>query len=270
MNKNIKMHIISFGNNIGYQRLSLDILKKIKKRYPLSTYRLYTEKDLPSEILNFCHQHKRGFGYWIWKPIIIKHALKSMDDGNILFYVDGRTDFRSKSISWLENFYNNRDYQIAAYQMEQNLEYQWTNAKFFEHFGFENSVEIMKSGQFAATFSLFRKNPLSLKLINDWNELFLNNKDLFLDNYSGLKGYDFIENRHDQSAFSLLLKRAIMQKMNVYTINTKEMYSKNSLTLHGKSHPHGKFGLFVRYNKLFNFYYPIVIKLKNTFLKLSK
>lgn len=35
----------------------------------------------------------RGFGLWLWKPYFIQKTLKSMKDGDWLFYVDGCTIF---------------------------------------------------------------------------------------------------------------------------------------------------------------------------------
>jgi hypothetical protein len=34
------------------------------------------------------HPHKRGFGWYAWKPYVIWHALQQCDDGDVVFYVD--------------------------------------------------------------------------------------------------------------------------------------------------------------------------------------
>lgn len=53
-----------------------------------------TEKDLQNDE-NFWLKHcdfislnKRGYGYWVWKPYIIKKTLKIMDNDDILLFLD--------------------------------------------------------------------------------------------------------------------------------------------------------------------------------------
>ena len=33
-------------------------------------------------------QKKRGYGYWFWKPIILKKAMEEIDTGDIIHYAD--------------------------------------------------------------------------------------------------------------------------------------------------------------------------------------
>lgn len=37
------------------------------------------------------HHHKRGMGWYAWKPLIIQHALSRIEPGGIVLYVDGDT-----------------------------------------------------------------------------------------------------------------------------------------------------------------------------------
>ena len=37
---------------------------------------------------NFIEKHKRGYGYWLWKPYIIMQQLENMGEGDVLFYAD--------------------------------------------------------------------------------------------------------------------------------------------------------------------------------------
>ena len=261
MKDKIKLHIISFGNNPGYVRLSKDIVKRIQKRYPFSTYQVYTQDDLPADVKKICDQYSRGYGYWLWKPFIILDSLKNLDSETILFYVDGRTDFRSKSIDWLDEFSNIKDKSVAAWQMN-HPEYMWTNSKIFEYFDQLHNKSTIESGQFAATFSVWRKSIDTLAIVEKWKEIMIINHTIVRDEFLGLDSYDFRENRHDQSVFSLLLKTTANIKCSIYNITDKQIYSRNSLIPHGKSHPY-KFGLFIRYN----FYYRFYVWLKYRFKK---
>ena len=37
---------------------------------------------------NFIEKNKRGFGYWIWKPYIIKKTMQTLNTGDVLLYLD--------------------------------------------------------------------------------------------------------------------------------------------------------------------------------------
>ncbi len=38
------------------------------------------------------HPHKRGFGWYAWKPFIIWHALSTLNDGDMVLYTDADTE----------------------------------------------------------------------------------------------------------------------------------------------------------------------------------
>ncbi len=38
-------------------------------------------------------KHKKGGGYWLWKPYIIRKTLEGMEEGDFLFYVDAGSFF---------------------------------------------------------------------------------------------------------------------------------------------------------------------------------
>ena len=54
----------------------------------------YTDKNLKNDNIfwekhsNFITNNKRGYGYWIWKPYLIKKTMDNMKDGDILLYLD--------------------------------------------------------------------------------------------------------------------------------------------------------------------------------------
>ena len=68
---------------IGNQASSLGLFSSIL---------LYNEEDLAESFRNRYSQvldtRVRGFGYWIWKPQIIKQVLSEIDEGDMICYVD--------------------------------------------------------------------------------------------------------------------------------------------------------------------------------------
>jgi len=54
---------------------------------------LYTDIDLKNDPefwnkhSNFILKNKKGFGYWLWKPYIIKKTIAQMKDSDIFYYI---------------------------------------------------------------------------------------------------------------------------------------------------------------------------------------
>jgi hypothetical protein len=54
----------------------------------------YTENDLKSDYNfwinhgDFIERNRRGYGYWIWKPYLIKKKLNELNNGDFLIYAD--------------------------------------------------------------------------------------------------------------------------------------------------------------------------------------
>lgn len=179
----------------------------------------FTETDLKNDN-NFWNKHgeflnnnERGYGYWLWKSYIILKTLNQLNNNDIIIYSDVGCHFnineKDKLIEYI-NILNNSNYGILSFQMNWQ-EKQWNKGDLFKYFN-ENNIDIEKiniiknSGQHHATFMLIKKNDHSINLINKWYELCSNYN--FIDDSPSIENNDseFIEHRHDQSIFSLLIK----------------------------------------------------------------
>lgn len=62
-----------------------DSLKRIKAEAEATglfdEVRLYTPADLPEPFLTYTRTYRRGGGYWLWKPFVIKDALDKAAEG---------------------------------------------------------------------------------------------------------------------------------------------------------------------------------------------
>ena len=67
-------------------------------------------------------------------------------------------------------------------------------------------VEDMKSGQCMATVIIMRKGEHSMSVVNKWNEL-ASIRELINDKRNLEEYKFFIDHRHDQSIYSLLVKK---------------------------------------------------------------
>lgn len=62
------------------------------------------------------------------------------------------------------------------------------------------------------------------------------NHDMCRDLFPGLPNYAFQENRHDQSVFSVILKKHLRNNSDdVFVITNKQISSRKSIQIHGKN-----------------------------------
>ena len=162
-----KLKIISFGSNEKYIKLAENTVKSIKHLYSNCNSRVFKPKDLSDEINNYAKLNKKGYGFWIWKPFIIKEALRNLDEGEVLLYVDGRSGLRrtGKPIKWLDKFILEKEFDIACWQLN-HKECSWTNGDIISAFNLDLNSNLLKSGQFAATFHAWRKQKKTINFIN--------------------------------------------------------------------------------------------------------
>ena len=157
-----------------------------------------------------------------------------------MLYVDGRSGLRKagKPIRWLDDFILENQFDIASWQMI-HKEMSWTNGDIISAFNLDLNSELIKTGQFAATFHGWRKNIRSLNFLNEWLNFLQENHEICRDeNSKKLNHKKFIENRHDQSVFSLMIKTKISQNdsTNFKILQYKKILNDNLLP-HQKNHP---------------------------------
>ena len=95
---------------------------------------------------------------------------------------------------------NTTESGVLAFQLE-HKERLFTKRKMYEYFGM--SPEMDESLQCLSGIIFLKKNVNSVKLVTEWNEI-NQHYDLINDD---MYPNEFVENRHDQSILSMLLKR---------------------------------------------------------------
>lgn len=174
----------------------------------------FTQHDLLPEFTSRMGKYLtpscKGFGYWSWKPWIISHTLQKMKDGDRLLYLDagchinpaGRKRFRE----YVDTLDRDSNGMLVFYNGQP--EYKWTKGDIFRHFSISpENTRITHSQQIAAGHVFIKKSPGTVELIRDWLHIFYNHLNLVDNSPSvspNLEG--FVENRYDQSIFSILCK----------------------------------------------------------------
>ena len=236
----MKLKIISFGSNDEYLNLAEKTVQSVKNLYSKGETKVFKTKDLPDEINDYAKLYRKGYGYWIWKPYIIKEALHNINKNDILLYVDGRSGLKKtgKPIRWLDNFMIENKFDIAIWQMV-HKEMCWTNGDIISAFKLDLDSELVKTGQFAATFHAWRKNKKALDFLNEWLKFLLDNREICRDEVSQkLNHKKFIGNRHDQSVFSLMIKTKLNKNDPIaFKILQSKKILNDNLHPHLKNHP---------------------------------
>src|ERR1035441_321770 len=86
----MKKILITFGGDIYDETTKLVVENGLK--YGADEVWVYddlwlTQQDFYKQNSYFWeHPHKRGFGWYIWKPFIIWHALQKLEDGDIVMF----------------------------------------------------------------------------------------------------------------------------------------------------------------------------------------
>jgi hypothetical protein len=231
----MKKILCTFGNTLlspGFPRF----IKNAEAMEVFDKIYTYTEKDLPKEFLEkwgrYMYPYSKGYGYWCWKPPLIKKTLDTMEDGDVLLYADvgcylnpnGKKrlaeyyDIVEKSSSGILGF---RSFEKNYNGMPEGLrfEYEWTKGDIFDYFGVRNNKDITQTTQYEATVIFLKKSLLSINFVEEWVNVVNDNFSLITDEPSrspNLPG--FKENRHDQSIYSMLAK-----KYNVEAVSTNEL-----------------------------------------------
>jgi hypothetical protein len=155
-------------------------------------------------------QHPRGLGFWAWKPYIIMKSLEQLDDGDILFYADaGCTAVADASHIMMDLVLKlAKDHScllLCANPYSSFITGHWTKADLFWHLGYEDNPNIRHAQQIEAGRIGIVKTERNLELIRQWASVSSNLH--LIDDSPSVRPNEpgFIEHRHDQSIFSILV-----------------------------------------------------------------
>jgi len=207
------INFISFGSHDNYIEAGIRLINQANDLKIFNNIKFYSKDDLESDN-NFWSKHKdfilnnpRGFGYWLWKPYIIKKSMDEMKDNDILLYLD----------CGCEIDINEKDYFLECIEIVKK------DKNIVGTFGktlVENSCKMdiimmldmnkeiyLKSKMHQAGANLILVCQETRKLINEWYELCCN-YNLIDDSPSNNKNLkEYVEHRHDQSIYTLLTKK---------------------------------------------------------------
>ena len=206
------IHLITYGDN-NFKLSKKRLLQEATNTGWFDTVTAYNPDDLDKDFkedFKDILKNKRGGGYWIWKPYIIKKKLEEINEGDILIYLDAGCSINIKGKDRLNDYIellNNSNAGIISFQMSHEKEKIWTTKEIFKYFNIDpkDSTEA-NTGQFIGGIRIMKKNENIYRLIEKELEIYKDNQLLVTDFYNNNQEDYFKENRHEQSIFSIIRK----------------------------------------------------------------
>ena len=149
----------------------------------------------------------RGNGYWLWKPYFILKTLKDkLNFGDYLIYTDAGVLYK-QNVNILINFLEKKNEDMWFYKLS-TIEKFYAKRDAFILMGADNKY-YSETLSYNAAFQLYKKTKFTLKFVEDYL-YYSKDKRIITDdsNTQLLPNYNgFIDNRHDQTVLSLLIKK---------------------------------------------------------------
>jgi hypothetical protein len=149
---------------------------------------------------------RRGAGFWLWKPFIIKDALAGTCEGEAVFYTDVAMIFEADPWPLIGLC---REHPIVLFEMiPAYLQGQWTKRDCFVMLK-ADTPEFWQAPQLLGGFQLYRNGPQARDFVDRMCEA-VSNPNVLTDvpNVCGLPDLPgFREHRHDQSVLTIMAKK---------------------------------------------------------------
>lgn len=191
---------------------ALSRIRELTKDFPFTLRYFLNEDDLPKEYMKTLRYktHRRGFGYWKWKSYLVKNMLEKMQNGDILVYSDAGVYWNNKGLKRFQEYLymleSGKDFIITFQQPY--LEKDYSKGDILGFTDTYDNADITVSLQLWGGLFILKKSTEAVDFVNKWYDLCHNHYYLITDRKSERQNLPgFIENRHDQSAFSLLVKQ---------------------------------------------------------------
>lgn len=207
-------HFLTFGAGQKFIEAKERLVIQAQKTGIFQKIESYIDNDL-KQIEEFWSKHgdfvlknTRMYGYGIWKPFLVLKELEKMNTGDRLFYADSGCEFdfdcENPKEAYEELVSHMDKHKIIGTLC--NWDKHMNKMDLVLYLEMQNHPGFMTE-QIQATTFLIEKTDETYALIKEWYETcenyhMINDEPSFSKNRS-----DYDEHRHDQSIFSLLLKK---------------------------------------------------------------
>jgi hypothetical protein len=200
---------LAYGKKCIYD--SQENLLKDAKKYNLDT-NFYNEHTLDKKFIEKNKEvfsYKRGWGFWLWKPFIIKETLKQLNEGDVCIYCDAGNSIVQDPQCLSELCIKNDGILLFENRDGNPLGTVWRNAEWtkFDCYTLMNCTKnkYVNGPQVDGAYSVWQKNSKVLEFLEEYLS-YCENINIISDlpNITGPNPPFFKDHRHDQSILSLL------------------------------------------------------------------
>lgn len=203
---------LTFGAG-AYRRRLNTIYSQAKSMNFFNSIVCLTDDDLDNEFKSKFKEHfgSRGFGYWSWKPHIIKMMLERLRDNDILIYTDAGCTLNPGGLNRLKEYVEmarKSEVGLLAFELEHQCERSWSKRDLVNYLNV--SEEHLESRQLVGGIHIWRKCSESLALATRWDSIASQDNLFYVSDAKRNTTVEdplFKDHRHDQSIFSLLVKQ---------------------------------------------------------------
>lgn len=179
-----------------------------------SDVNIYSFESLPHDFRTkhgaFMQENARGFGYWIWKPIVILEALKQTEPGDCVVYLDAGFTINPAGGRRFQEYIEIAQAHPSGMLsfVHRRTEAHWTKADLFAQLGLSLASAEAKTSQYGSGFLVLLNTRKNRDFLESWAEIATSKSYHFSDDSTSVTQNhpDFNEHRHDQSIASLLHK----------------------------------------------------------------
>lgn len=210
--KSFKIIAISYANKKYRKQLKLN-KKSALEVGKVDEYYSYGPNNIDYEFQKknrFILSQKRGNGYWLWKPYFILKTLKEkLNVGDYLIYTDAGILYMDSSYKIID-FLKKQNSEMWMIPLDPTI---YIEKKYSKRDAFILLAADMPfytdTPQYMAGIQVYRKSKFTEKFLEEVL-YYSQDRRIITDepNKLGLSNYkEFVENRHDQTVLSLMIKK---------------------------------------------------------------
>jgi hypothetical protein len=218
------INFITFGSHDNYIDAANRLKNQAEELNIFDMIKVYTPDDLKEddEFWNkhqdFIENNRRLYGYALWKPYIIHKTIQTLNDGDILLYLDCGCELIINEKDHILMYINEciNKYKLFLSITPEGNEKRYCKMDLLHKLKINNDPIILNTHQFQSGFIFLEVNISTRFLINEWYNLASNDYHNIDDSPSIIPNIsEYIEHRHDQSILSLLIKKYDIQHFSI-------------------------------------------------------
>jgi hypothetical protein len=209
----MSVHFCTFGSMPTYGPALARIGKQAQDSKYFESVNCFTQNNTPglAAHADFIAKSPKGYGYWIWKPLIILETMRKAQENDVIVYADAgcyinsTPEAKRKFEIYLSLVKKNAPHRIN-FQLSYPEEMYTKNdvLSYFQAMGTEHAT----SRQIAGTYMILVNTPENRAIMEELHQIMgSDNHHLHDDSPSRIPNApSFIDHRHDQSVLSVLMK----------------------------------------------------------------